>query len=330
MICDCGREMIEEELFATWTAEHKNKKKFRLNVHEFSQDIDMAHKVLCVGCNTLITPSLTVTCYTVDKANTAPGSSGINEKWTVQVPHLSPYGLLFKHEQLLQQYGAAIVEEHTLHELCPSLYWSIQFYSARLWAPSGLGETLPVWEDEDEDVDSLSPRPMACHILVGCRLSLLRARAKALLTGKPAPDSGPIDLSLIFPTLEAADLLILKRVQDLLDGTKENLRAALIDLCNVSALINRNAKPAEIAASLYNTLLVLAHAGKTALSKTASNDVFTLLNGPTTFDVTFYNCLKQTLEPSDLEYLQLEESDLVHCLPNRAMMGFRMAWGMLL
>ena len=79
MICDCGREMIEEELFATWTAEHKNKKKFRLNVHEFSQDIDMAHKVLCVGCNTLITPSLTVTCYTVDKANTAPGSSGINE-----------------------------------------------------------------------------------------------------------------------------------------------------------------------------------------------------------------------------------------------------------
>ena len=136
-----------------------------------------------------------------------------------------------------------------------------------------------------------------------------------MLLGQSAPQYGPVDLALIYPDLSSADLDALIGVQALLDGSKEGLREALIGLCNVSTIVNRNGKPEEIAASLYNTLLTLTHAGKTPLSEAASDDVFTLLNGPTAFDVTFYNCLKQTLNPSDLEYMQLEEADLVIFCP---------------
>ena len=173
-------------------------------------------------------------------------------------------------------------------------------------------------------------------MLVGGRQSLLTYRTESLLLHSPQEREGRdshTPLGLIYPHLSEASLASLASVQTKLDGSKEGIRDALLELSKVEGLIDRSKdKAADIATALYKNLLILSHAGGSPLaaSNSAGGDIFSALNGPTTFDLTLYSSLKQTVDPLDLEFMQIEEVDIVHALPSRAMMGFRQAWGLLI
>jgi hypothetical protein len=318
--CECGFELMEEDFMATWVGENKDKKRFRLNVHENSQDIDAAHKVTCESCSRQFTPQLAVTCYRLDEGD------ALVEAWNEVVSHMSPYGMLFKYEQLLSSHGTCIVREEALYNLSPQVYWVSQFYAVRLQLPSGM---IPPMAQQVE-----KPGPAPGPIILGSRQNILAHRAKDLLQkGKVSSENMTVPLSLVYPTLDESDLAILASIQQRLDGAKEGIRDALLELSKVESLINRSTdKPSDIARALYKNLLILCHVGQTALAPSATEtvNIFLTLNGPSRFDLTLYNSLKQCIDPLDLEFMQIEEVDLVGALPSRSMMGFRQAWGLLI
>ena len=328
-VCDCGRELLEEDFMAMWVGEHRDKKRFRLNVHENSQDIDAAHKVICVGCSRQFAPVLRVTCYQRGGEDEA---EALKEAWSETVAHLSPYGLLFKHEQLISTHGTRCVDEEQLHRLSPQVYWVSQFYAARLQLPSGLTAAAASSEEKGSGRRS-RPGPTTGPVIVGGRQSLLHYRAKNILGGGGGDGQEGTPLGLVYPELAEGDLAALASVQAKLDGSTDGIREALLELSKVEGIVHPTKdKPADRATALYKNLLILCHAGNSPLAAPTSDsrDIFAALNGPTTFDLTLYSSLKQAVDPLDFEFMQIEEADLVHALPSRAMMGFRQAYGLLI
>lgn len=129
--CSCGNVLREEEVMSHWMGLGKN----RLNVHENSQDIDAAHKIVCFLCAKQFTPRLSVECYMVH----VDGESKDKELlWHARVPFLSSFGVMFKKEQLVQRYGALVLDETIISECSPEVYWNSIYYSHRMHIPTGL------------------------------------------------------------------------------------------------------------------------------------------------------------------------------------------------
>jgi hypothetical protein len=188
-------------------------------------------------------------------------------EWSLEVSHLSPFGLRFELEELVLRVGECVNDAHWLHAQRPELYWGIIWYSNRCSLPSGFSTVASADVPSSSGLQKIFESP----VVVGWRESVVRAQAHKILSGDDKEVSGIISgLNLIdlFPSCSAEEVNTLRiGVSDKMDGSPAGMRGAMLTLCGqcrslfasgpAFEMLTLKQKSQSTARTIYVTLLTL-------------------------------------------------------------------------
>lgn len=190
--CACGFALLDEEVMATWSGYGPNP----LNVDESSEDILAAHCYACPACRLEITPKLHVRYYDEKINGNEEGGAKeveIEVVHSVDVLHLSSYGVRFFLEEALLRVGAKAMHSSWLQSHYPAVFWGVLWYGARIGGiPNGL-----IMDDRSNALDAgvyMADRP----VFVGWREVTVQLRAKYHVSSSAYPYV-PLGLSDFVP-----------------------------------------------------------------------------------------------------------------------------------
>jgi len=328
----CGMGLLEEEVLAHWSGHGIQK----INANDRSRDIVAAHHVVCPNCKIEVTPLITAICYEIDEDAT------LKIIWTHSVPHLSPYGLRFITEELMEKSGRRSVDETRLYAMSPEAYWNTKWYASRLSLPTGFCSSV---SDSDELAFGLQKHENICQhgpltgpVIVGWAEHIVQARIRHLFASKGKRCE--LILTDVFPKCSAEEIDIMQSALLEMDGSNPGTKAALFLLAKVTSVfaeVEGNHKAA--ARILYETLLTVAYVGGSSLVRNKSDaapannhggEILANLSRPCALDVNVYETIKCVLAASDFSHLHTTEEDFIGRLPTRAAMAFRAGFGLLL
>jgi hypothetical protein len=302
----CGYCMLEEEVTALWCRyqaqdiHHQSMDKIlqqeRLNAkrraeytggHEKADSLAAwatesckmiaAHKLTCPQCTTEFNPLLHVRSYRL-ASETEVESAGdgrskgelVRERpeWSVEVSHLSPFGLRFELEELVLRVGECVSDAHWLLAHRPELYWGIIWYSNRCSLPSGFTAVLSVDTPSSNSLQKMLESP----VVVGWRENVVRAQAHRLLSGDKegvaGVSEGGLQLVDLFPSCSIVEIDTLRTgVGDKMDGSPAGMRSGMLALCGQCRslfasgpdyeMLTLKQKSQSTARTVYVTLLTL-------------------------------------------------------------------------
>ncbi len=224
------------------------------------------HQISCKQCFELHTPLLHVQCYqkknfTLESAKISTADlagSKVESVFEGSVPYLSPFGLRYRLEALLLQYGSAVINTQWLHQHEPSVLWGVLWYSARLKLPSGLMHTNHHPSANNNNTASNALSHHQCPIVVGWRACTVEGYAARLLSGRVLDTLSPPEL---FPGCSSEDAGIIERaVIPALDGSPASMRVAMVNLSECTTVMAYGASLQMTRARFLNlSLLMLAY-----------------------------------------------------------------------
>lgn len=259
----CGFLHYDEEFMAQWaSSSHSLQSLSKTNsmVQSLrSSTLRTAHIVKCSKCSTLISPTLSIKCYSMP-GNSASSPDCLVEKWSRSVLYLSPFCLRLLYEHLVHLHGYSVLEPSFLLSKHPDLFWCLRWYSKRMSSPIGFISS----KLEEEGL-----------IIVGLHESTVRNRAFHMLCCNLHP-SDPLSadesdlattakiLDLYFPAISSdhRDVLAAVSVNDL-DGTTAGMRRAILKIYpHIDQIMTRDNKVnlyTAKARNLYTCILILCH-----------------------------------------------------------------------
>jgi hypothetical protein len=226
----CRFSMTEEEILSGWCAGSGYDDHVKGNPRSrFARNMSAIHQVTCRHCSEHFSPKLTVGVYSHEEAGGTVQCSHLET-----VPFMSPFGVRFELEQLLStEGGEAVIFAEQLRKRHPTVYWGVQWYSARLNMPCSL------LASDSYSSTSMTPPVSVCElpVVIGWRECVVRANACKVISGL---DSEPLRIADVFPECSAEDVQYLKtEVASRLDGSTHNMRSAMLRYWECSSVVDR-------------------------------------------------------------------------------------------
>eukprot|EP01034_Spumella_vulgaris_P022474 gene22474-28602_t len=343
----------QERLTAKKHAEYIGGEAGRLAASESSNMI-AAHKLTCPQCATEFNPMLHVRSYHLASSGAEGEKLRENAEWSLDVSHLSPFGLRFELEELILRVGECVSDAHWLHAHRPELYWGIIWYSNRCSLPSGFTAELALSSSDLLSSSSLQ-KMFQNPVVVGWRDSVVRTQAYHLLTAAAVDSEGTaqsevLQLVDLFPTCTATELDVMRvGVSDKMDGSPAGMRTAMLSLCSqcrslfdtkTHETLTPKQKSQATARTVYITLLSLffffkkhlppaiGHfAAPSASATVAASDLMKGLTKEFSFDKLYMEAIKWLLSKSDFLAMQTSELDLLSFVATRDVQAVRTGFG---
>ncbi len=306
--CSCGYSLLDEEVLSMWCAYQaqdihtgasskstRKPPKTDSAAAQHSRDMMAAHKLVCPQCLEEFLPTLHVRNYrlkqdeaaacatTDDSSEHVPRVAELVEStWSQDVRYVSPFGLRFELEELVQRVGERVADAHWLCEQRSELYWSVVWYTNRAGLPSGF-LSAPV---SGGPTDNMFRLP----VVVGWRECVVRTRAYRLLSHAdpahaeingsivPCPGDPVLGLADIFPSCNVVELGIMRDVVvEKLDGSPASMRSAMTELCRCRSLFTTPPQPDQQTTSDSSASLTLLSSVERQSQRTARVLYVTLL-----------------------------------------------------
>eukprot|EP00605_Chrysophyceae_sp_TOSAG23-4_P000418 GSChrysophyteH1.ASY1.ANO1.474.1 assembled CDS len=320
----CSVSLLEEEVLSAWNGLKANK----VNANESSRDILAAHRVVCPGCKMEATPLLHIVCC-------QDSDDGVSTIWQYETPHLSPGGLQYLHEEILERVGRRVGEEYYLYKASPVVYWNIQWYCSRVGTPTGF---ITVGDEIDanltsENMESKVHSPHQGPVIVGWSEHSVYARIRKMFS--TSGSSSELSMVDVYPKCTPDEIEILNRACSCIDGTNPGIKSALFAISEVTSLFAQQSEnDVANARTLYETLITIAHVGKSEFLGNALErkdaDFVVQLSKPSALDMNIYEAIKCVMVSSDFNQMHTTEEAFVARMPGRGDMGFRTALGLLI
>lgn len=323
--CRCGYSLLDEEILSMWTGFGQGARVSNPNLlgRYDSLGIVDAHSLKCPQCAALLEPLLHVRCYSKSSASASSLKSvevdSLSVLWEENVRYLSPFGLRFGIEELIQEMGEKVIDASWIHDKRPDLYWNCKWYFRRGGFPSGF-----------EPLTSRFAGPFDGLILVGWREHTVRASVSNFLNGNP---DKPIDLKDLFPGCFDHDVERIERmVQNLETRSHEAVKNAILELMEMPCIIESRTSCTVAARNIYVALFSVLHIyglSEAPVKESANVLDFKMPRG-THFDILFNEVIDSKLSPEDLFKLETDRVIFKTCTPDSAALAIRVTFGFLL
>lgn len=150
--------------------------------------------------------------------------------------------------------------------------------------------------------------------------------------------SSDLSIADLFPECSVDEIEVLQRACSCIDGTNPGLKSALFAISEVTSLFAQQSEndvenDVANARTLYETLITVAHVGKSGILGNAPEskdvDFIAQLNKPRALDMNIYEAIKCVMVSSDFNQMHTTEEAFVARMPSRGDMSFRTALGFL-
>jgi len=322
----CGFCMTDDEMMAEWAGFSSliGGTKQECGDVDMGQDIVAAHTIVCTKCQSNITPLLHVQQYKlINTDNVETRTPQLEVADDISVPYMSPFGVRYKFEASIAEYGTEISSTAWLLKNCPILLWNILWYSTRLDLPSGL---MPC--DWVEFQNSPKSEGVASNlfgpVIVSWRECVVRSKAMRAMLG------GDFDIGLsdVFPGASTTDLQAATQVVSEMDGSLNGFSTALVQCAQLKSL--QSCFHTTPARGLYLTLLMLFHFSNLShYLDFHCNNVYMDLPKHTLFDRMYSDSIG-SLTAEDLENVSVSREDLQNSSSSECALSIRVLFGFLM
>jgi len=261
----CGFSFLEEETMCAWSGAGRG----GLNVDETCEDIHTTHRLVCRQCRAEVTPMLHVNYFETPVVATDEGVDidlDVSCKWSLDVPHLSPYGLRFELECLLLQVGQAKACSKSWlltfgGAVGREVYWNSIWYAQRIGGGCPMAFTFETTAATDSDADRVADASAAAGVgscLAAAHINMhadaatvvtayrnltLRAKLVAFFSRKdPVVSSGRVaSIGQLLPNISTSDRDLIANLTGRClgeqGGTAGDLRKLMLELMSLKLLV---------------------------------------------------------------------------------------------
>jgi len=319
----CGFVLLDDEVMAAWAG-------FSEIGSCMTENILVAHEITCPECGGNIVPILHVKQYRVIssgkrlESGEVPPEEPVEVIWEQMVQHISPFGLRFMFEHIVEEHGMMVTDAQWLYETCPTAYWNLLWYSSRFHLPAGIfiqGHSIDLVDSLGDAGVSL---PWAGPLAVGWRECTVVSRVKRLVHGESV--GLPLPAADVFPGATEGDIRSAAEIVAGIDGSLTSIASGLTQISSLSSILT--CFSGTLARQLYLSYLFLVHQFNSDLTQ-YSTELPSGLSKGSVFDRAFIETISIAFSPSDFSRLSVTDAALNRASSNRAAQAIRIAFGLL-